>query len=89
MKVNNRKELQNIAISHSTDIDYQDFMKIYRECTKEPYNLLTINTTLPASNPLSLRRNLIRIKMTVDDQITILTILNQNFKIRILKFSNL
>ena len=89
MKVNNRKELQNIAISHSSDIDYQDFMKIYRECTKEPYNLLTINTTLPASNPLSLRRNLIRIKMTVDNQIKILTILNQNFKIRILKFSNL
>ena len=89
MKVNNRKELQNIAISHSSDIDYQDFMKIYRECTKEPYNLLTINTTLPASNPLSLRRNLIRIKMTVDNQIKILTILKQNFKIRILKFSNL
>ena len=76
MKINNRKELQNIAISHSTDIDYQDFMKIYRECTKEPYNLLTINTTLPASNPLSLRRNLIRIKMKVDDQIKILN----NFK---------
>ena len=36
MKINNRKELQNIAINHSADIDYQDFMKIYRECTKEP-----------------------------------------------------
>ena len=34
MKINNRKELQNIAINHSADIDYQDFMKIYRECTK-------------------------------------------------------
>ena len=28
MKVNNRKELQNIAINHSVDIDYKDFMKI-------------------------------------------------------------
>ena len=36
MKINNRKELQNIAINHSADIDYNDFMKIYRECTKEP-----------------------------------------------------
>ena len=54
MKINNRKELQNIAINHSADIDYQDFMKIYRECTKEPYNFLTIDTTLPASNPLDL-----------------------------------
>ena len=24
------------------------FKKIYRECTKEPYNVLTIDTTLPA-----------------------------------------
>ena len=35
MKINNRKELQNIAINHSADIDYQDFMKIYRKCTKK------------------------------------------------------
>ena len=32
-KINNRRELQNIAFNHSADIDYQDFMKIYRECT--------------------------------------------------------
>ena len=38
MKINNRKELQNIAINHSADIDYQDFMKIYRKCTKELYS---------------------------------------------------
>ena len=36
MKINNKKELRNIADSHSTNIDYQDFMKIYRECTREP-----------------------------------------------------
>ena len=51
--MNNKKELQNIAINHSADIDYQDFMKIYRECTREPFNSLTIDTTLPASNFLS------------------------------------
>ena len=39
MKINNRKELQNIAINHSAVIDYQDFIKSYRECTKEPYNV--------------------------------------------------
>ena len=52
MKINNRKELQNIAINHSANIDYKDFMKVYRECTKEPCNFLTIDTTLPASDPL-------------------------------------
>ena len=36
-KINNRKELQNIAINHSADIDYNDFVRIYRECTRKPY----------------------------------------------------
>ena len=57
MKINNRKELQNIAIYHSADIDYKDFMNIYRECTK-PYNFLTIDTMLPVSDPLRFRKNL-------------------------------
>ena len=58
MKVNNKRELQNIAINHSADIDYQNFIKIYRECTKEPYNFLTIDTKLPASDSLRFRKNL-------------------------------
>ena len=58
MKINNKKELQNIVINHSVDVDYQDFKKIYRECTKEPYNFLAIDTMLPVSNPLSFRKNL-------------------------------
>ena len=58
MKINNIRELKNIAINHSADIDYKDFMKIYRECTKEPYNFLTIDTTLSANNLLRFRKNL-------------------------------
>ena len=58
MKIKNRRELQNIAFNHSADIDCKDFMKIYRECTKEPYSFLTIDTTLPSSNPLRFRKNL-------------------------------
>ena len=38
MKINNKRELQSIAINHSVNIDYKDFMKIYRECTKEPHS---------------------------------------------------
>ena len=37
-KINNKRELQNIAINHSADIDYKDFLKIYRNCTKESYS---------------------------------------------------
>ena len=58
LKINNKRELQNITINDSADIDYQDFTKIYRECTKEPYNILTIDTKIPASDPLRFRKNL-------------------------------
>ena len=58
MKINNKRELQNIAINHSADIDYKDFLKMYRECTKKPYNFLTIDTTLPSTITLRFRKNL-------------------------------
>ena len=60
MKINNKRELQNIAINHSADIDYQDFKKIYREWRKEPSNFLAIDTTLPARDPLRFIKNLFR-----------------------------
>ena len=43
-KLNNKRELQNIATNYSADIDYKNFVKIYRDCTKEPYTFLTIDT---------------------------------------------
>ena len=55
MKINNKRELQNIVINHSADID---FIKICRECTKDRFNFLTIDTTLPSNNPLRFRKNL-------------------------------
>ena len=58
MKTNNKRELKNVAINHSADIDYNDFKKIYRQCTKEPYDFLTISITLPANDPLRFRKNL-------------------------------
>ena len=58
MKINNRIELKNIVTDHSADIDYQDFKKIYRECIKEPFNFLTIDTLLPTSGPLRFRKKL-------------------------------
>ena len=58
MKINIRIELQNIATNHSADINYKDFIKIYRECIKEPYSFLTIDTILLSSNPLRFRKYL-------------------------------
>ena len=36
-KINTRKELQNIEFNHSEDINYNNFVNIYRECTRKPY----------------------------------------------------
>ena len=58
MKINNKRELQNVAVNHCAGIEYKDFIKIYRECAKEPYNFLTIDTTLPSTNTLKFRKNL-------------------------------
>ena len=44
-KLNNKRELQNIAIDHAADINYKDFIKMYRVCTKEAFNFLTIDTS--------------------------------------------
>ena len=48
-KIPNRKELQQIAINHSSDINTEDFTNIYRKFTAEPYSFF--NDT--SNNPLS------------------------------------
>ena len=58
MKILNKRELQQIALNHSSDIDFKDFMKIYKESTKEPYSFLVNDTTLQSDNPLRFRCNL-------------------------------
>ena len=35
-KICNKRELQQIALNHSSDIDFKDFMNIYKKCTTEP-----------------------------------------------------
>ena len=45
-KIPNKRELQQIAIHHSSDINTKDFSNIYREYTVEPYSFLVIYTTL-------------------------------------------
>ena len=54
-----QKRITKCHINHSTDIDYNDFVRIYRECTRKAYSFLTIDTTLPTSDPLRFRQNLL------------------------------
>ena len=60
MKIPNKRELQQIAASHSSDIDFKYFMKIYKESTAEKYSFLVKDTTLPSGNPIRFRKNLFK-----------------------------
>ena len=59
-KIPNKRELQQIALNHSSDVDYKDFMKIYKKCTTQPYSFLVTDITLPSNNTLSFRKNLLK-----------------------------
>ena len=55
MKILNKRELQQIALKHSSDIDFKDPMNIYKKCTAESYSFLDNDTT--SDDPLRFRKN--------------------------------
>ena len=59
MKIPSKRELQQIGSNHSSDIDFKDFMKLYKEYTNEPYSFLVNDTNLSSDNPLRFRKNLL------------------------------
>ena len=59
MKIPNIQELQQITIIHSSDVDFKDFMNLFKKDTAKPYPFLVIYTTPALDNLLSLRRNLL------------------------------
>ena len=59
MKIPNKRELQQIALNHSSDIDFKDFIKIYKKCTAERYLFLVNDTILPSDNTLTFRKKLL------------------------------
>ena len=44
MKIPSKRESQQIAFNHALDIDFQDFMNLYKKCTAKPYS--TVDITL-------------------------------------------
>ena len=59
MKIPNKRELQQIALKYSPDIDFKDFMKIYKTCTAKPYSFLVNDITSPSDDPSRFRKNLL------------------------------
>ena len=52
MKIPNKRELQQTAVDHSSNIDAKDFIKINDKCTDKPYSFLVNDTTLSSDDPL-------------------------------------
>ena len=59
MKTPKKREFQQIASNHASDIDFKGFMKLYKDYTEEPYLFLVIDTTLQSDNLLRFRNNLL------------------------------
>ena len=59
MKIVNQRALQQIAYNHSSDIDFQDFMNLYKKCTAKTYSFLVIDATLGSDNSSLFRKNLL------------------------------
>ena len=60
MKIISKRELKQIALNHSSNIDLKDFIKIYKKCTAEHYCFLVTDTTLPSDNPLRFGKNILK-----------------------------
>ena len=56
MKILNKQ----IACNDSSDIDFKDFMNIYKKCTAKPYSCLVIDDTLASDNTSLFRKNLLK-----------------------------
>ena len=59
MKIPNKRETQQIALNHSSDIDFQDLLNLYKMSTAKPYYFLVIDSTLASDNPSRFRKNIL------------------------------
>ena len=59
MKISNKRELQEIVHNHSSDIEFKDFMNLYKHCTAKPHSCLVIDDTLASDNASRFIKNLL------------------------------
>ena len=61
MEILNEWEIQQMTFNYSPDINFQDFMNLYKKRIAKPYSFLVINTTLASDNTSHFRKNLLEI----------------------------
>ena len=73
MKIPNKRELQQTAFNHLSDIDFQDFMDLHKKCTTKPFFFLVIDPTIVSDNPSRFGKDFLeriqKLTMKIDDKI--------------------
>ena len=59
MKIPNKRELQQIVLNHSSNIDFKDFINLYKKYSEKLYSFLVTDATLASDNLLRFRKNLL------------------------------
>ena len=60
MKIPNKWELQQTAFNHSSDIDFKDFMSLYKKSySAKSYSFLVVVATLSSDYPSRFRKKLL------------------------------
>ena len=59
VKIPNKRELQQTSFNHSSDIDFKNFMNIYKKFTTKSHSFLVIEATLASNNGSRFRKNLL------------------------------
>ena len=62
MKIPNKRELEQIAFNHSSNIDYSDFVNLLQKIYCKTIFFLVIDATFPSDNPLRFRKSLLEVK---------------------------
>ena len=58
MKISNEREFYQVALYHLSDIEFKDFIKLFKDYTKGPFSILVNDTSFLSENPLTFRKNL-------------------------------
>ena len=56
-----QKRTQQMAFNHSSDIDFQDIMNLYKKCDRKPYSFLVTDAAVASDNHLRFRKNILEI----------------------------
>ena len=59
MKTPSKQKLQQIVFNHYSEIDFKDFIDLYKKCTEKAYSFLDVDAIFALNNPLCFRKNLL------------------------------